>query len=122
MQIGFPNWLRLPVWHFMSESEANLRELKTRAQTLKPTIWLGKAGATPELLVALNEALERTRLVKLRFEGFKEERKRLARELAEQTGSRLVSQVGHTAVFHRLWTPEAVGDENATSGPGTSPN
>lgn len=92
----------------MSESEPNLRELKIRAQTLKPTIWLGKAGATPELLAALTEALARTQLVKLRFEGFKDERKRLARELAEQTGSRLVSQVGHTAVFYRARTREAV--------------
>lgn len=99
----------------MSESEPNLRELKIRAQTLKPTIWLGKAGATPELLVALNDALERTQLVKLRFEGFKEERKRLTRELAEKSGSRLVSQVGHTAVFHRARTQEATGDEDTSS-------
>jgi len=122
MQIGFPNWPRLPEWIFMSESEPNLQELKIRAQTLKPTLWLGKAGATPELLAALNEALERTQLVKLRFEGFKAERKRIARELAEQAGSRLVSQVGHTAVFHRARAQETVGDEDASSDSETIPS
>jgi RNA-binding protein YhbY len=39
--------------------------------------------------------------VKLRFEGFKEERKTLSKELAEKTGATLVQQVGHTAVYYR---------------------
>jgi len=82
-------------------SDPNLRELKTQAQTIKPTVRLGKAAATPEFLATLDADLARSGLVKLRFEGFKEERKSLARELAEKTGSLLVQQVGHTAVFFR---------------------
>jgi len=39
-------------------------------------------------------------LVKIRFEGHKEERKTLSKELATTTGSTLVQQVGHTAVYH----------------------
>ena len=38
---------------------------------------------------------------KLRFEDFKDERKTLAKQIAEQTQSQLVQQVGHTAVFYR---------------------
>lgn len=101
----------------MSDSEPNLRELKIQAQTLNPILRLGKAGATPELLAALNEALERTPLVKLRFEACKDERKSLARELAGQTGSRLVSVVGHTAVFHRSRKPEVAGDGEPSGEP-----
>jgi Predicted RNA-binding protein containing KH domain, possibly ribosomal protein len=78
-----------------------LRELKARAQTLKPSLKLGKAGVTPEFLAAFDDALTRSHLVKIRFEEFKEERKSLARELAEKSSSRLVQQVGHTAVFYR---------------------
>jgi RNA-binding protein len=85
----------------MSDTKSNLRELKIRAQRIKPTVRLGKAGATPELIAALDEALQRTQLVKLRFEGFKDERKSLSRDLATKTGSQLVQQVGHTAVYYR---------------------
>jgi RNA-binding protein len=84
-----------------SMSQPNLRELKSRAQLIKPTIRLGKAGLTPEFLAAFDEALRHTPLLKLKFEEHKDERKALSKQLAEQTGSQLVQQVGHTAVFFR---------------------
>ncbi len=79
-----------------------LSELKSRAQLLKPAIKLGKAGATPEFLAELEKLLDLHGLVKLRFEGFKDERKSLSKTLAEKTGATLVQQVGHTAVYHRV--------------------
>jgi len=82
-------------------SEPTLRQLKSRAQQLKPAIHLGKAGTTPEFLSAFGEVLDRNQLVKLRFEAMKDERKTLSKQLAELTGSLLVQQVGHTAVFFR---------------------
>lgn len=87
-------------------SESNLRELKVRAQALKPTIRLGKAGLTPEFLAAFDDALTRAKLLKIRFEGFKEERKTVAKDLAEKTSSLLVQQVGHTAVYYRATRSE----------------
>jgi RNA-binding protein len=78
-----------------------LSELKSRAQLLKPVIKLGKAGATPEFLAELEKLLDLHGLVKLRFEGFKDERKTLSKDLAEKTGTTLVQQVGHTAVYYR---------------------
>jgi RNA-binding protein len=82
-------------------SAPKLSELKSRAQLLKPAIKLGKAGASPELLAELGKLLDLHGLVKLRFEGFKEERKTLSKELAEKTRATLVQQVGHTAVYYR---------------------
>lgn len=88
----------------MSFAEPNLRDLKVRAQQLNPSVKLGKAGVTPEFLAELNGALDRNQLVKVRFEGFKDERKPLSKELAEKTESLLVQQVGHTAVYYRKTT------------------
>jgi len=85
----------------MSDSESNLRELKIRAQKLKPIIRLGKAGLTPEFLLAFDGCFQHAPLVKLRFEHFKDERKAMAKQLAEHSGAQLVQQVGHTAVFYR---------------------
>jgi len=84
-----------------NEAAFSLGKLKSRAQLLKPTIRLGKAGATPEFLAAFHETLDSLHLVKLRFEGKKDERKTLSKELAAKTGSLLVQQVGHTAVYFR---------------------
>jgi len=85
----------------MSDAAPILSQLKSRAQLLKPAIRLGKAGLTPEFLAEFDATFRRTPLVKLKFEHFQDERKTMAREIAAQTGSRLIQQVGHTAVFYR---------------------
>jgi RNA-binding protein len=82
-------------------SAPSLKELKSRAQLLKPTLKLGKAGASPEFLAELEKLLNAHHLVKIRFEGFKEERKTLSKSLAMQTNTSLIQQVGHTAVYYR---------------------
>lgn len=82
-------------------AEPTLRQLKSRAQLLKPSIKLGKAGASAAFLAELDQLLNRLGLVKIRFEGFKEERKALSKTIAAGTGSQLVLQVGHTAVLYR---------------------
>jgi len=95
----------------MQEAKFNLRDLKVRAQSLKPAIRLGKAGLTPEFLAVFDDTLQRAGLVKLRFEAFKDERKTMSKELAEKTGSTLVQQTGHTAVFYRAKQQSAVETE-----------
>lgn len=78
-----------------------MRELKARAQLLKPVLHLGHEGMTDGLVEALDRTLGEHRLVKLRFGDFKDQRKELARELASRTRATLVLLVGHTATFHR---------------------
>jgi len=85
----------------MPDDAPKLSELKSRAQLTKPSLKLGKAGATPEFLAAMNAAFQHTDLIKIKFDDFKDQRKSLSRQLAEQTNSTLVQQVGHTAVFYR---------------------
>lgn len=78
-----------------------LKELKARAQLLKPSVFVGKAGVTPAVLAALDTALKANGLVKLKFDEFKEEKKTLAPQIAESTASQLVQRVGNTAVYYR---------------------
>lgn len=79
----------------------SLSQLKSRGQLIKPTIRLGKSGLSPEFLAAFDAELTRAELIKLRFEDLKDERKTVSKELAEKSGSQLVMQVGHTAVYFR---------------------
>jgi len=86
----------------MSElTNAKIRELKARAQLLKPTLKVGKDGLSPQFLAEVDKTLQHRDLIKVKFEQFKEQKKELAVSLAQQSGSHLITRVGHVAVFYR---------------------
>ena len=99
------NWRDLPcpaiIGHVKKLSGPILRQLKSQAQRLEPTLALGRKGLTKELLAELNAELDRRELVKLKFTAFKDERKEMARQMAGLSDSSIVSQVGHVVVLFR---------------------
>lgn len=82
-------------------TNAQLRELKSRAQHLEPVLRLGKAGMSEAFLQSVDAALTQHELIKIRFEDFKEQKKELAPLLAEKTSSRVIQRVGHVVVLYR---------------------
>ena len=82
-------------------SNRELRELKARAQLLKPMLKVGKEGLSPAFLKAADEALTHHELVKVKFDEFKEQKKELGPKLAQDLSARLVMQVGHVVVIFR---------------------
>ena len=82
-------------------TNAEKRDLKARAQRLEPVVKLGHGGMSDAFLAGMNEALTQHGLVKMKFSDHKEEKKTLAPQIAERTGSTLVAQVGNVAVFYR---------------------
>jgi RNA-binding protein len=80
---------------------AERRELRGRAQSLEPVMKLGHGGITDSFVRGLDEALTAHELVKIRFTDFKDQKKKLAPELAVKTGSELITLVGNVAVFFR---------------------
>ncbi len=64
-------------------------------------VHVGKAGLSEGLIAAMEEALARAELVKVRFDAFKDEKIALSEELAVRTQSALIARVGHVAVFFR---------------------
>ena len=87
-------------------TNAKVRELKATAQRMKATLEVGKEGLSPKFLAALDEALKHHELVKVKFGQFKEEKKTLTPQLAEKSGSYLVTRVGNVVVLYRP-KPEA---------------
>jgi len=85
----------------LSLTNAQIREFKARGQLLKPTLKVGKEGLTPQFIAALDEALKHTELLKVKFADLKEQKKELAPQLAEKTGSHLIIRVGNVAVLYR---------------------
>ncbi len=88
-------------------SNVQIRDLKARAQRLKPTLKVGKDGISQQFLAALDEALKHHELIKVKFDYFKDQKKSLSPELADKSCSHLVMRVGNVVVLYRP-KPEAV--------------
>ncbi len=82
-------------------TNAQIRDLKARAQRLKATVKVGKEGLSSQFIAALDEALNHNELLKVKFDEFKEQKKELTPQLAEKTGSHLVTRVGNVVVLFR---------------------
>ena len=110
---GGRNWLPFPTRiaysrRVLSHPNAQLRELKAQAQRLKATLKVGKEGLSPQFLAALDEVLRCHQLVKVKFDEFKDQKKELAPQLAEKTGSHLITRVGNVVVLYR---PKPMGEK-----------
>lgn len=85
----------------VSLTNKQISEFKARGQLLKPTIKVGKEGLTPQFIAALDEALKHNDLLKVKFADLKDQKKELAPQLAEKTGSHLIMRVGNVVVLYR---------------------
>jgi len=68
---------------------------------MKAMLKIGKEGLSPSFLAALDDLLKHHELVKVKFDEFKEEKKVLAPQLADRTGSHLITRVGNVVVLYR---------------------
>jgi RNA-binding protein len=82
-------------------TNAQIRALKAQAQRLKAILKIGKDGLSSEFIAALDEALKHNELLKVKFDDHKEQKHELAPQLAEKTGSHLVTRVGNVVVLYR---------------------
>lgn len=80
------------------------RRIRREMCTEKPTIWVGKEGASQGTLDEVSRQLEKREIVKARILKSalrEEEAKSLASEIAEQTESVLVEVRGHTLILYK---------------------
>lgn len=84
-----------------SLTNAQIRDLKARAQLMKPMLKVGHDGLSAAFIAALDDMLKHHELVKVKFADFKEQKKELAPQLAEKTSSELIMRVGNVAVLYR---------------------
>ena len=82
-------------------NNSQIRKFKAAAQLMEPMLKVGKAGLSEGFVRTVSDALAQHELVKIKFVEFKEQKKELAPQLAEKTGSHLVMRVGNVMVLHR---------------------
>src|SRR5450631_980435 len=91
-------------------TNSQIRKFKAAAQLMEPMLKVGKAGLSEGFIRTVSESLAQHELVKMKFVDFKEQKKELAPQLAEKTGSHLVMRVGNVLVLHR---PRPAAEETA---------
>jgi RNA-binding protein len=79
----------------------DLRDLKAKAQRLKPLVKLGKEGLSDSFVAGLDQALSDHELVKVKFEEFKDQKKELAPALATRARAQIIMRVGNVVVLFR---------------------
>ena len=77
------------------------KKLKALAHELRPVIQVGKKGLTVELEAAVDAALLDHELIKMKFIGFKEEKREITDAIAEKSGCIVVEVIGHVAILYR---------------------
>jgi RNA-binding protein len=80
------------------------RRLKREWSAQKPTVWVGKEGATQRIFDEINRQLEQHEVVKARIHqtALKDVKaKALATNIAAQTSSTLIDMRGHTLVLYK---------------------
>jgi len=80
------------------------RRIKREFSLQRPTVWVGKEGATAKIINEINRQLEQHEVVKAKIHqtALKEqETKDIATNIATQTESTLIDIRGHTLVLYK---------------------
>jgi RNA-binding protein len=68
---------------------------------LSPAVHVGKSGLTPGVEAQVNHELALHELIKVRFHQHRDERHRLAAELAAATGSEVAGGIGNVVLLYK---------------------
>jgi RNA-binding protein len=86
----------------MELTERQRKYLRGLGHALNPVLLIGGAGVTPAVVAEAQRALHDHELIKVKFRGAERETRDAGlAELATSTGSILVQQIGHTALYYK---------------------
>ncbi len=77
--------------------------LKGLAMTMDPIINVGKSSVTPELIISVDEVIEKRELIKISvLKNCLDDPKIIAQTIAERTKSQVVQVIGKKIVLYRM--------------------
>ncbi|MFB0513975.1 MAG: YhbY family RNA-binding protein [Candidatus Bathyarchaeia archaeon] len=80
------------------------RRIRQELSTEKPTVWIGKEGATAQIINEVNSQLKKREMIKAKIlkTALQEEKaKEIATKVATQTNSTLIEVRGHTFMLYK---------------------
>jgi len=80
------------------------RRIRSELSIEKPTIWIGKDGASQQILNEISRQLEKREMAKIKIlkTALEEEKtENIASKVVEKTGSTLIDLRGHTIILYK---------------------
>lgn len=78
------------------------RYLRAKANQIKPIFQVGKSGVNENMIVQINEALERRELIKVSvLQNCLEDKDDVANEISDQTDATIVQVIGNNIVLYK---------------------
>jgi RNA-binding protein len=77
--------------------------LRGLAHKLNPSAFIGQKGITSALMDEIDQALDASELIKIKFNDFKQKDQKTAlmHQICESTHSHLAGMIGHVAIVYR---------------------
>ena len=84
-------------------SSRQTKYLRGLAHRLKPLVLVGKNGVTPDVVAAVDAALEKHELIKVKFleTRDKDQKDDMVAVICRETGAHQAGAIGHTAILYR---------------------
>jgi RNA-binding protein len=75
--------------------------LKKLVHAVKPVVMIGGKGVSEQVIRTINEELDLKELIKIKFVDFKEQKKVLFPQLAEQVKAEAIDLIGNVGILYR---------------------
>ncbi len=77
--------------------------LRGAAHSMKPVVFIGQKGLTPQVVRSAKDAIESHELIKVKFNEFKEkeQKEEISAAIEKEIGAENVGMIGHTVLFYR---------------------
>ena len=85
----------------MRISSKDKHKLRALAHSIKPSIIVGKEGASTSCINSIINALKSKELIKVKFNSFKDEKKIIAREIEDSCNAVIVGQIGNILILFK---------------------
>lgn len=85
----------------MKISSKDKQKLKGMAHSFKPSIIIGKEGASDRTINKINEILETNELIKIKFNEYKNEKKSISQNIENQCNAVIISQIGNIVILFK---------------------
>ncbi len=83
-------------------SKKQKTSLRSLAHAKKPVVMIGSSGLSDNIFAALEEALDRHELVKIKISsGDREERENIVLQLIEKSGAEKIQRIGNMLTLYR---------------------
>ena len=77
------------------------KKLRAIAHSIKPSIIIGKEGASEGCMRSINEALDSKELIKIKFNYFKDEKNKISDYIASNLKATVVGRIGNIIILFR---------------------